>query len=52
MLGYREREASRAAAACLHGAAPVLGRVVGDPAAAARAVEEAMVAVEAVAVRA
>jgi hypothetical protein len=47
MLGYREREASRAAAACLHRAAPVLGRVKGDPAAAAMA--EAAMAVEAMA---
>jgi len=38
MLGGRAREASRAAAACLRGAAALLGRVAGDPAAAVMAV--------------
>jgi hypothetical protein len=55
MSGGRAREASRAVAACLQGAVPVLGRVAGDPreeavAVVVRVVEEAMVAAEARAV--
>ena len=66
MLGYRERGGSRAAAACLHGAALMLDRAaveeamavvarvteVAMVAAAARVVEEARVVVEAITVRA